>query len=104
MLVLAGICVLPTVWLRDLSFLAYFSIMGIVASVLVVLAVAWVGAVEGVGFDEGGDALVRFAGWPVAIGMYSFCFSGHTVMPNIYWSMNDRSQFTLVRKCLPSPA
>ena len=95
MLVITALVVLPTVCLRDLSFLAYLSMMGISASILVVGAVAWMGTVGGVGLGAEGR-VVNWSGVPVAIGVYSFCFSGHTVMPNIYWSMKDRSQFSKV--------
>ncbi|GFP97011.1 vacuolar amino acid transporter 1 [Phtheirospermum japonicum] len=33
---------------------------------------------------------------PVAIGLYGFCYSGHAVIPNIYSSMENPSQFPIV--------
>lgn len=94
--VLAALCVLPTVWLRDLSVLAYISAFGVLASLLIVLAVAWIGAAD-VGFlCLRTGALFRWQGLPAAVGLYGFCFSGHAVFPNIYTSMKRRELFTWV--------
>lgn len=95
MLILTAICILPTVLLKDISFLSYLSACGVLASLLVVVAVGWIGVANGTVFSERGT-LFRWTGIPVAIGMYSFCFSGHTVLPVIYCAMKDRSQFSKV--------
>ena len=93
--VLAAICVLPTVWLRDLSWLAYISVWGVIASTIVVTAVWWVGEVDGVGFSHPGK-LILPGGFPAAVGLYGFCYSGHAVFPNIYSSMNNRKLYPWV--------
>ncbi|TYH54601.1 hypothetical protein ES332_D09G180700v1 [Gossypium tomentosum] len=80
--------VLPTVWLRDL-------IGGVGASVLVVICLLWVGTVDQVGFPRAGTTL-NLANIPISIGIYSFCYSGHSVFPNIYTSMKEPSRFPLV--------
>ncbi|OAY69070.1 Vacuolar amino acid transporter 1, partial [Ananas comosus] len=87
-----AVAVLPTVWLRNLSLLSYLSAGGVVASLLVVLCLFWVGVVDGVGFRPSGTAL-DLSNLPVALGLYGFCYSGHSVFPNIYSSMKRRSQF-----------
>ncbi|GLJ50693.1 hypothetical protein SUGI_1080040 [Cryptomeria japonica] len=92
---LAALIILPTVWLRNLSLLSYISAGGVVASVVVVLAVAWVGMFDGVGFHHHGN-LWNLNGLPTVIGLYAFCYSGHAVFPNIYSSMKDRQQFSSV--------
>ncbi|KAF4346812.1 hypothetical protein G4B88_013282 [Cannabis sativa] len=89
------LAVLPTVWLRDLTVLSYISAGGVVASVMVVLCLFWVGTVDGIGFVNKGTAL-NLGTLPVAIGLYGYCYSGHAVFPNIYTSMQKRSQFPLV--------
>ncbi|XVF55252.1 hypothetical protein PTKIN_Ptkin06aG0022300 [Pterospermum kingtungense] len=87
--------VLPTVWLRDLSLLSYLSVGGVGASILVVLCLLWVGAVDQVGFHRAGTVL-DLANLPIAVGIYSFCYAGHSVFPNIYSSMKEPSRFPLV--------
>ncbi|CAF1792997.1 hypothetical protein HID58_092002 [Brassica napus] len=93
--VLTTILVLPTVWLKDLSLLSYLSVGGVLASVLLGLCLFWVGAVDGIGFHATGK-LMDFGNLPVAIGIFGFGYSGHSVFPNIYSSMKDPSKFPLV--------
>ncbi|XP_063943630.1 amino acid transporter AVT1C-like isoform X1 [Daucus carota subsp. sativus] len=93
--IITALTVLPTVWLKDLSILSYFSAGGVIASILVVVCLFWVGLVDDVGFHGKGTTL-NFATLPVALGLYGFCYSGHAVFPNIYTSMENRSQFPLV--------
>ncbi|OMP01083.1 Amino acid transporter, transmembrane [Corchorus olitorius] len=92
---MATLAVLPTVWLRDLSVLSYISAGGVVASVLVVICLGWVGVVDNVGFHHKGSTL-NLSTLPVAIGMYGYCYSGHAVFPNIYTSMAKPNQFPSV--------
>ncbi|KAH7422052.1 hypothetical protein KP509_13G088300 [Ceratopteris richardii] len=93
--VMTAIFVLPTVWLRNLSLLSYVSAGGVIASILVVLCVIWVGVVDGVGFHKTGP-LLTLSNIPLSIGLYGFCYSGHAVFPNIYKSLKKPSQFTTV--------
>uniref|UniRef100_A0A2N9HMJ6 Amino acid transporter transmembrane domain-containing protein n=1 Tax=Fagus sylvatica TaxID=28930 RepID=A0A2N9HMJ6_FAGSY len=68
---------------------------GVIASVLVVLCLLWVGLVDGVGFQSKGTTL-NLGTLPVAIGLYGYCYSGHAVFPNIYTSMAKPNQFPAV--------
>ncbi|PIN00575.1 hypothetical protein CDL12_26918 [Handroanthus impetiginosus] len=90
--VMAALAVLPTVWLRDLSILSYISAGGVIASILVVACLFWVGLVDQVGFETKGTTL-NLSTLPVAIGLYGYCYSGHAVFPNIYTSMEKPNQY-----------
>nr|XP_016496296.1 PREDICTED: vacuolar amino acid transporter 1-like [Nicotiana tabacum] len=49
---LVALIILPTTWLRSLGLLAYVSLGGVLASIVLVCVVFWIGAVDGVGFQE----------------------------------------------------
>lgn len=92
---LTAMFLLPTVWLRDLSYLSYLSAGGVLASIVVVFSVLWVGALDGVDFHETGP-FFTLSGLPVSIGLYGFCYSGHAVFPNIYSSLRNRNDYNKV--------
>ncbi|KVH96152.1 amino acid transporter AVT1I-like [Cynara cardunculus var. scolymus] len=87
--------VLPTTWLRSLGALAYVSAGGVMASVILVLAVLWGGAFDGIGFHGKGE-LWNWNGLPTAISLFTFCYCGHAVFPTLCHSMKDKSQFSKV--------
>ncbi|KAI4354526.1 hypothetical protein L6164_003379 [Bauhinia variegata] len=90
--IIAVLFILPTVWLRNLSLLSYLSVGGIIASILVITSLFWVGVVDQVGFHRGGKAL-DLANLSVTMGLYGYGFAGHSVFPNIYSSMKEPSKF-----------
>ncbi|CAL9007715.1 unnamed protein product [Prunus brigantina] len=93
--ILTTLAVLPTVWLRDLSVLSYISAGGVIASIVVVLCLFWVGLVDGVGFENKGTPL-NLSTLPVAMGLYGYCYSGHAVFPNIYTSLAKPNQYPAI--------
>nr|XP_043639719.1 amino acid transporter AVT1I-like [Erigeron canadensis] len=92
---LTALMVFPTTLLRNLGVLAYVSAFGVVSSVVLVLAVFWGGAFDGIGFHETGQ-LWNWSGLPTSISMFAFCYCGHTVFPTLYNSMKRKSQFPYV--------
>ncbi|KAE8720542.1 Laccase-4 [Hibiscus syriacus] len=92
--IIGTLFILPTVWLRDLSLLSYLSVGGVGASILMVLCLLWIG-VDHVGFHQGGTSL-NLVNLPISVGIYSFCYAGHSVFPNIYSSMREPSLFPVV--------
>ncbi|KAK9092385.1 hypothetical protein Syun_027296 [Stephania yunnanensis] len=92
---LAALVFLPTTWLNSLGLLAYISAGGVLASVILVLCVLWVGAADGVGFHERGHFL-KWSGMPTTLSLYAFCYCGHVVFPTLITSMKDKRQFSKV--------
>ncbi|KAK9121379.1 hypothetical protein Syun_018996 [Stephania yunnanensis] len=92
---LAALVFLPTTWLNSLGLLAYISVSGVLASVILVLCVLWVGAADGVGFHERGKFL-KWSGIPTALSFYAFCYCGHVIFPTLLPSTRDKKQFCKV--------
>ncbi|KAG6426271.1 hypothetical protein SASPL_110492 [Salvia splendens] len=94
-IILTALVMLPTTWLRDLSILAYVSAGGILASMIIIAMIVWIGAFENVGFHEKGT-LWRYNGTPTAVSLYTFCYCGHAIFPTICNSMRDKTKFPKV--------
>ncbi|XP_024991363.1 amino acid transporter AVT1C [Cynara cardunculus var. scolymus] len=90
------LAVLPTVWLRNLSVLSYISAGGVFVTIILVICLFWVGLVDDVGFQTESTTTLNLSTLPVSIGIYGYCYAGHAVLPNIYMSMEKRSQYPLV--------
>ncbi|XP_073226656.1 amino acid transporter AVT1C-like [Cicer arietinum] len=94
--ILTTLAILPTVWLRDLRILSYISACGVIATVAVVLCLLWVGVVDDVPIHTKGTTTLNLSTFPVAMGLYGYCFAGHAVFPNLYRAMANRNQFPAV--------
>ncbi|KAL9682500.1 hypothetical protein QQ045_014299 [Rhodiola kirilowii] len=99
---ISTLAVIPTVWLRDLSVLTYLSAGGVIASILVVGSLFWVGTVDHVNIHSKGSTL-NLGSLPVALGLYGYCYSGHAVFPNIYTSCNGTYRIITNNACNTHP-
>ncbi|CAL0333445.1 unnamed protein product [Lupinus luteus] len=93
--IIATLAILPTVWLRDLRILSYISAGGVIASIVVVFCLFWVGVLDNVAVPSQRTTF-NLATFPVAMGLYGYCYSGHAVFPNLYTAMANRNQFPAV--------
>ncbi|KAL8225382.1 hypothetical protein R6Q57_017939 [Mikania cordata] len=90
--ILSAVVMGLTLLVKNARVISLLSATGVVATVMVILCVFWLGTVN-VGFRENGPP-VKLGGIAFALGVYGFCFSGHCVFPNIYQSMADKTKFT----------
>ncbi|XP_028754074.1 amino acid transporter AVT1I-like [Neltuma alba] len=94
--VLAALVILPTVWLQDLSLLSYVSASGALASTVFLVSLLWNATIDGTGFHGKGTTAIKWSGIPAAVSLYAFCYSAHPVLPTLYNSMRNKSQFSNV--------
>lgn len=94
--VIAVLIALPSLWLRDLSFISFLSVGGILMSVLIFLSVAFTAIFGGVKANHRIPVL-NLHKIPHISGLYIFSYAGHIVFPNLYKAMKDPSKFTKVR-------
>ncbi|KAI3760664.1 hypothetical protein L1987_51062 [Smallanthus sonchifolius] len=90
--VITALILVPIVLLKNVRVISYLSATGVLTTVVVIFCVFYLGTVS-VGFHESGPA-VKWSGVPFALGIYVFCYSGHSVFPNIYQSMADKTKFS----------
>ncbi|KAJ4835511.1 hypothetical protein Tsubulata_023276 [Turnera subulata] len=91
--ILAALLFLPLCFLKDLRIVAYVSAVGVLTAILTVFSLVYLGTAQGIGFHH--DApLVKWSGVPLAVGVYAYCFAGHSVFPDFYRSMADKGKFT----------
>lgn len=93
--IIVALLITPSVWLSNISVLSYISATGVLASVVIIVSVVWVGAFDGVGFHNKGE-LLNWSGIPTAVSLYGFCYCAHPIFPTLYHSMKKRHNFSKV--------
>ncbi|KAI3931249.1 hypothetical protein MKX01_040166, partial [Papaver californicum] len=92
-LIVVALIILPSMWLTDLSKVSHVSASGVLACVVIICSVLWVGVVGETGFHEKGK-LLNFNGIPTGLSLYAFCYCAHPVFPTLYNSTRDKRQFS----------
>lgn len=106
-MMLSFIIVLPTTWLKKLTSLSYFSLVGIMSAFFLLAVLIKVGFTKHtpeVLTAYGGSALqprptVLFTDLeraPLALGLVMVGFAGHACFPSVYVSMANRKEFSKV--------
>ncbi|KAJ4888188.1 Aa_trans domain-containing protein [Raphanus sativus] len=90
-----ALVIMPTLWWDNLSVLSYVSMSGVLATVVTLGSISWVGAVDGIGFRQS-RKLINWSGIPTALSLYAFCYGAHPVLPTLYNSMKSKHQFNNV--------
>ncbi|KAK1432465.1 hypothetical protein QVD17_09362 [Tagetes erecta] len=93
--IIVAAIILPTTWLNNMKIISYISASGVLASLIILGSILWVGMFDGVGFHEKGR-VVNWKGIPSAISLYAFCYGAHPVFPTLYTSMRNKHQFSKV--------
>ncbi|KAL9320082.1 hypothetical protein ACSQ67_011921 [Phaseolus vulgaris] len=93
--IIAAIIILPSVLLEDLSLLSYLSACGILSSSIFLISLLWNSTIDGTGF-HGKGTLFKFSGIPAAVSLYTFCYSAHPIIPSLYISNRNKTQFSKV--------
>ncbi|KAK7268977.1 hypothetical protein RIF29_21689 [Crotalaria pallida] len=94
--IFAGLLIMPTVWLDDLSLLSYVSASGVLASAIFICSVFFTASFDKSHASEGKGSLINWSGIPTAASLYAFCYCAHPVFPNLYNSMRNKHQFSNV--------
>ena len=86
--------VLPTTWTTKLSFLSYFSIIGVVASWFLLFVLIYHGASTGRLTDPAPTQVyTSMSEWPIGIGLIMVGFAGHAAFPSVYGSLKTKSSY-----------
>ncbi|KAK9058337.1 hypothetical protein SSX86_023178 [Deinandra increscens subsp. villosa] len=93
--IMVAAIILPTTWFNDMKILSYISVIGVLASFVILGSILWVGKFDGVGFHEKGK-VINWNGMPSALCLYAFCYGAHPVFPTLYTSMKNKHQFSKV--------
>ncbi|MCO5557707.1 hypothetical protein L7F22_011278 [Adiantum nelumboides] len=91
----ATLVLLPTVWVRRLKSLAWISASSIVSSILVLIALLWIAALDEVGIDQP-IPFLHWEGISIASGIYLFTYGANIILPSVRASMVNKATFPKV--------
>ncbi|CAO2822403.1 unnamed protein product [Amaranthus hypochondriacus] len=91
----AVLVTLPSLWLRNLSSIAFLSAGGIIMAGIIFLTVAST-AISGAVTSDFNIPVLHLHNIPKVSGLYAFSYAGHVVFPNLYTSMKDPYKYKKV--------
>lgn len=91
----AGV-VLPTVFLKSLSNVAWLSLIGIVSVLVPVGSVMWYGISHSSGWQLSSIPLWKPEGIPVAFGIVIFSNAAHSILPRLEGDMAHKGKFNVM--------
>jgi hypothetical protein len=103
----AAISLVPSILLKTPTLLSYFSMVGTLATIVVVLTVVATAVMQGSVVEEMQEiqeaagvtsSLAPYtafdsSGLVLCLGLVAYCFSGHAIVPSIYSSMKEPQRF-----------
>ncbi|XP_070012758.1 LOW QUALITY PROTEIN: amino acid transporter AVT1I-like [Nicotiana sylvestris] len=92
---IVAMIILPTVWLKNMSILAYVSATAVLASLVIVGLISWAATYDDIGFHKK-RKLVNWGGIPTSFSLYAFCYCAHPVFPTLYTSMKNQKEFSKI--------
>ena len=90
---IAGGLVLPTMFLKSLSQIAWLSAASVVALLAVVVCVVWHGAENTDDWDLSTILFWDTEGVVTSLSIILFSYSGHLIIPSVEGSMTDKTKF-----------
>lgn len=88
--------VLPTVFLKSLSNVAWLSLIGIVSVLVPVGSVLWYGLSHSSGWQLSSIPLWKPEGIPVAFGIVIFSNAAHSILPRLEGDMANKRKFNVM--------
>lgn len=92
-MLIAAVIGLPTIFLKNLSQVAWLSLLSVVALLVAVIAVLAVGISHHSSWDVKDMLVWNITEMPVALGIIIFSYICHPVLPGVEASMENRSQY-----------
>lgn len=92
-MLIAAVIGLPTIFLKNLSQVAWLSLLSVVALLVAVIAVLAVGISHHSSWDVKDMLVWNITEIPVGLGIIIFSYLSHTVLPGVEASMENRSQY-----------
>nr|XP_027075711.1 amino acid transporter AVT1I-like [Coffea arabica] len=93
--VCTALVMLPTLFSTNVTKLSFISGLGTLGIFVIILAMLWVGGTSGYGFQDRAK-VVSWKGISISTSLFLTCFGGHSVLPTLYNSMQNKQQFTKV--------